>query len=91
MTIGERIAWYRRRRGIPQDVLAGLVSRTTDWLSKVESNRIELDRLSVVRSVAKALDVSVGDLVGEPSLMDMGRARAARCRRCAKRCSTIAS
>lgn len=72
MTIGERIAWYRRRRGMPQGVLAGLVSRTTDWLSKVENNRIELDRLSVVRALAKALDVSVGDLVGEPSLMDMG-------------------
>lgn len=70
LTIGERVAWYRRRRGMPQEVLAGLVSRTTDWLSKVENNRIELDRLSVVRSLAQVLDVSVGDLLGEPSLMD---------------------
>ena len=50
MTIGERVAFYRRRRGMAQVVLAGLVGRTEDWLSKVENNRIELDRLSVIRT-----------------------------------------
>jgi transcriptional regulator with XRE-family HTH domain len=70
LTIGERVAWYRRRRGITQEVLAGLVGRTTDWLSKAENNRIELDRLSVIRSLAEALDVTIGDLVGEPTLLD---------------------
>lgn len=70
LTIGERVAWYRRRRGVPQEVLAGRVGRTTDWLSKVENNRIDLDRLSVIRSLADALDVSVGDLIGEPTLLD---------------------
>ncbi|MFE2755005.1 helix-turn-helix domain-containing protein [Actinosynnema sp. NPDC059335] len=70
LTIGERIAWYRRRRGVPQEVLAGRVGRTTDWLSKVENNRIDLDRLSVIRNVADALDISVGDLIGEPTLLD---------------------
>lgn len=70
LTIGERVAWYRRRRGLSQEVLAGLVVRTTDWLSKVENNRIELDRLSVVTSLAEALDVSLGDLLAEPTLMD---------------------
>jgi transcriptional regulator with XRE-family HTH domain len=70
MTIGERIAFYRRRRGQSQLVLAGLVGRTEDWLSKVENNRIELDRLSVIRRVAEAMDVTIGDLVGEPTLLD---------------------
>ena len=70
LTIGERIAWYRRRRGMSQEVLAGLVERTIDWLSKVENNRIPLDRLSVIKTVAEALDVSLGDLLAEPSLMD---------------------
>lgn len=70
LTIGERIAWYRRRRGMSQEVLAGLVGRTVDWLSKVENGRIDLDRLSVIRSVADALDVSLGDLLGEPSVLD---------------------
>lgn len=70
LTIGERVAWYRRRRGLSQEVLAGLVGRTTDWLSKAENNRIELDRLSVITSLAEALDVSIGDLLAEPTLLE---------------------
>jgi len=53
-----------------QEILAGLVDRTVDWLSKVENGRIDLDRLSVIRRLSEALDVSVGDLVGEPTLLD---------------------
>jgi transcriptional regulator with XRE-family HTH domain len=52
-----------------QEVLAGLVDRTVDWLSKVENNRIDLDRLSVIRALAQALDVALGDLLGEPSIL----------------------
>ncbi|MER6088584.1 helix-turn-helix domain-containing protein [Streptomyces bluensis] len=70
LTIGERVAWYRHRRGLSQEVLAGLVGRTADWLSKAENNRIELDRLSVITSLAEALDVSLGDLLAEPTLME---------------------
>ena len=70
LTIGERVAWYRRRRGMSQEALAGLVGRTADWLGKAENNRIELDRLSVIRRLADALDVALGDLIGEPTLMD---------------------
>ncbi|WP_283138822.1 helix-turn-helix domain-containing protein [Rhizohabitans arisaemae] len=70
LTIGERIAWYRQRRGISQEVLAGLVGRTADWLSKVENNRIDLDRLSVIKSLATTLDVSLADLLAEPGLLE---------------------
>lgn len=70
LTIGERVAWYRRRRGMSQEVLAGLVGRTPDWLGKIENNRIELDRLSVIKSLADVLDVALGDLLAEPSLLD---------------------
>jgi transcriptional regulator with XRE-family HTH domain len=66
----ERIAWYRRRRGLSQEVLAGLIGRTVDWLSKVENSRIEIDRISVIRSLSDALDVSIGDLLNEPSLVE---------------------
>jgi len=72
LTIGERVAWYRRRRGLSQEVLAGLVGRTPDWLSRVENNHLHLDRLSVIRSLAEALDIAVGDLLAEPSLLDWG-------------------
>lgn len=70
MTIGERVAWYRRRRGLSQEVLAGLVGRTADWLGKIENGRANLERLSVIKALAEALDVTVGDLLGEPAVMD---------------------
>ncbi|GAB7180424.1 hypothetical protein ATKI12_0255 [Kitasatospora sp. Ki12] len=70
LSVGERVAWYRRRRGMSQEVLAGLVGRTADWLSKVENGRIEIDRLSVIRALADALDIRLGDLLAEPSLLD---------------------
>ncbi|MDA3644328.1 helix-turn-helix domain-containing protein [Saccharopolyspora indica] len=69
MTIGERVAFYRQRRGLTQAVLAGLVGRSEDWLRKVEHAVLPLDRLSVLRRLASALDVSLGDLIGEPVLM----------------------
>lgn len=70
LTIGERVAWYRRRRGLSQRVLAELVGRTEDWLNKVENNRIQLDRLSVIGSLANELDVSLSDLLAEPNLVE---------------------
>lgn len=70
MTIGQRVAFYRRRRGLSQEVLAGLVGKTQEWLRKVETNRADLDRLSGIRAIAKALDVSLGDLIGAPSLFE---------------------
>jgi transcriptional regulator with XRE-family HTH domain len=70
LTIGRRVAWYRRRRGMTQEILADVLDRTIDWVSKVENDRIPLDRLSVIAQLADALDVTVRDLLAEPSLMD---------------------
>ncbi|WP_131736019.1 helix-turn-helix domain-containing protein [Actinomadura roseirufa] len=67
LTPGQRVAWHRVRRGMSQTVLAGLVDRTEDWLSKIENDRAVLDRLSVIRALADALGVSVLDLIGESS------------------------
>jgi hypothetical protein len=66
MTIGERVAFYQRRRGLTQTVLAGLVGRTEDWLRKVEHNVLPLDRLSVLSRRAFALDVSLGTAAPVP-------------------------
>lgn len=70
LTIGERVSWYRRRRGLSQRVLADLVGRTEDWLNKVENNRIQLDRLSVINTLARELDVTLADLLAESDLVD---------------------
>jgi len=70
LSIGQRVRWYRVRRGLSQEALAGLVGRTVDGLSKAERDVIPLDRLPVIKSLADALDVSLGDLLAEPSLVD---------------------
>jgi transcriptional regulator with XRE-family HTH domain len=70
LSIGERIAFYRRRRGLSQAVLADLVGRSEDWLSKIERGEREIRRLDVLAQVAKALRVTLGDLLGEPVLLE---------------------
>lgn len=69
-TVGDRIAFYRRRRGLTQRVLAQLVGRSEDWLSKIERNERDIRRLDVLGEVARALRVSVGDLLGQPILVE---------------------
>ena len=53
LSIGERIAFYRRRRGLSQVVLANLVGRTEDWLSKIERGEREIRRLDLLVDVAE--------------------------------------
>jgi transcriptional regulator with XRE-family HTH domain len=63
LTIGERVAYYRRRRGLSQVTLSELVGRTESWLEKVENGRAALDRVSLIVQLANALDVSLHDLL----------------------------
>jgi len=58
-----------------QRVLASLIGRSEDWLGKVERNERDLRRLDVVSELASALRVSVGDLLGNPVLMETDRAK----------------
>ncbi len=52
LSIGERIRFYRRRRGISQVVLAGLLGRSVSWVEKVERGARRVDRMSVVAEIA---------------------------------------
>lgn len=62
--LGAAIAYHRRRRGMTQEVLAGLAGgRSADWLSKVERGRITIDRLSVLEQLADALRIPVATLI----------------------------
>lgn len=69
-SIGERIAFYRRRRGLTQSVLAGLVGRSEDWLSKIERGERDIRRLDVLAELAGALRVTLGDLLGQPVMVE---------------------
>jgi transcriptional regulator with XRE-family HTH domain len=64
--MGERIAAYRRRRGLSQATLAGLVGRSESWLSQVERGIRSIDRLSVLLDLSRVLHVDVEALIGRP-------------------------
>ncbi|MER7955175.1 helix-turn-helix transcriptional regulator [Streptomyces sp. NPDC096030] len=70
LSIGERIAFYRKRRGYTQEVLAGLVGRSTDWLAKAESGRRKPPRIDMLADLARILRVPLGDLVGQSMLVE---------------------
>ena len=64
--LGARIAAYRRRRGLSQAALAGLIGRSESWLSQVERGIRSVDRLSVLLDLASVLRIDVEALIGRP-------------------------
>ncbi|MFF3359606.1 helix-turn-helix domain-containing protein [Streptomyces sp. NPDC002917] len=70
LSIGERIAFYRKRRGYTQETLAGLVGRSTDWLAKAESGRRKPPRVDMLAELARTLRVPLGDLLGQVVLAE---------------------
>lgn len=61
-SLGERVAEYRRRRGLSQRELAAEVRRSESWVSQVERDVQPVERLSVLQTLADALGVSIRDL-----------------------------
>jgi transcriptional regulator with XRE-family HTH domain len=61
---GARIARARRRRGLSQSVLAGLVGRSESWLSQVERGKRGVDSHLVLTRMAEVLRVEVEELTG---------------------------
>jgi transcriptional regulator with XRE-family HTH domain len=66
LTIGERIAFYRARRGLTETELANLVGRGPDWLSKIERGERPLRNVEILAELARVLRVTPGDLLGQP-------------------------
>jgi transcriptional regulator with XRE-family HTH domain len=54
MSVGERIAIYRRRRGLSQLALATMVGRSEARLSQVERGIRHVDRVSVLIRLAQS-------------------------------------
>lgn len=61
---GARIPRARRRRGLSQAVLAGLVGRSESWLSQVERGKRGVDSHTVLTRMATVLRVEVAELAG---------------------------
>ncbi|MFE9889089.1 helix-turn-helix domain-containing protein [Streptomyces scopuliridis] len=64
--IGLRIKRRRLELGMPQADLGAAVDKTQGWISKVEKGRIELDRASLINSIAAALHCHPNDLIDRP-------------------------
>jgi transcriptional regulator with XRE-family HTH domain len=62
--IGDRIRVYRRRRGLSQKELAGLIGRSESWLSQVERGLRSVDKFSVLVHIAQVLKTDVETLSG---------------------------
>jgi transcriptional regulator with XRE-family HTH domain len=63
--LGRKIAAERRRRGLSQPELARLLGRSVAWVSQVERGVRRVDRMSVLQTVATALDVPLAELAAE--------------------------
>lgn len=61
---GERIARARRRRGLSQSVVAGLVDRSESWLSQVERGVRPADSHAVLTRLAEVLRTDISELTG---------------------------
>ena len=70
---GQRIARARRRRGLSQAVLAGLVGRSESWLSQVELGKRGVDSHSVLVRLAEVLRVDIEEFTGFGDQDETGR------------------
>jgi transcriptional regulator with XRE-family HTH domain len=63
--LGRKIAAERRRRGLSQPELARMIGRSVAWVSQVERGVRKVDRMSVLETVAAALDLPLAELAAE--------------------------
>ncbi|MFC4912270.1 helix-turn-helix domain-containing protein [Actinomadura gamaensis] len=75
--IGQQIARARRRRGLSQVVLAGLIGRSESWLGQVERGARSIDTHSVLTQLAEILGVPLADLTVEEKGGEVQRYEAA--------------
>jgi transcriptional regulator with XRE-family HTH domain len=75
ISIGQRIAITRRRRGMSQAQVAGPLGKSVQWLSNIERGVRSADRYSILVPIADVLSVSVAELTGSgpvaPELPDV--------------------
>jgi transcriptional regulator with XRE-family HTH domain len=65
LPIGRRVAYWRGRRKMSQQVFADRLGRSKSWVDKVERGVRRLDKFSVVYDIADVLSVDVQLLLGK--------------------------
>ncbi|MGC4814067.1 helix-turn-helix domain-containing protein [Micromonospora sp. DT228] len=72
LPIGRRVAYWRRRRGLSQQVFADRLGKSKSWVDKVERGVRALDKVSTLRDIAAALRIDTAVLLGrdvQPALV----------------------
>ena len=75
--LGRKIAFYRNQRGLSQKHFGDLIGRSETWVSQVERGLRRLDRMTVLRAVAEALDVPVAELAADTPIVAAASSRPA--------------
>lgn len=63
--LGQKIAAERHRRGLSQAELARILRRSVAWVSQVERGVRKVDRMSVLETIAIALEIPLVELAAE--------------------------
>ncbi|MGC4846430.1 helix-turn-helix domain-containing protein [Micromonospora sp. DT15] len=66
LPIGRRVARWRVRRSMTQQMLADRLRRSKSWVDKIERGARTLDRYSVIQELAHVLRVDPAVLLGQP-------------------------
>lgn len=64
LPIGRRVAYWRNRRKMSQQVFADRLGKSKSWVDKVERGVRRLDKFSVVYEIADVLQVDMQQLLG---------------------------
>ncbi len=64
LPIGRRVAYWRQRRKMSQQVFADRIGKSKSWVDKVERGARRLDKFSVLYEIADVLQVDVQLMLG---------------------------
>ncbi|MCX4472441.1 helix-turn-helix domain-containing protein [Micromonospora sp. NBC_01655] len=64
LPVGRRVAYWRGRRKLSQQVFADRLGKSKSWVDKVERGVRSLDKMSVLRDVAAVLRIDTAVLLG---------------------------
>ncbi|MET7373307.1 helix-turn-helix domain-containing protein [Micromonospora arida] len=64
LPVGRRVAYWRGRRKLSQQVFADRLGKSKSWFDKVERGVRQLDKLSTLQEIARVLRIDTAALVG---------------------------
>ncbi|WP_320068983.1 helix-turn-helix domain-containing protein [Micromonospora sp. RTGN7] len=64
LPVGRRVAYWRRRRRMSQQVFADRLGKSKSWVDKIERGVRSLDKVSTLRDIAAVLRIDTAVLLG---------------------------